>query len=203
ASRWRARPRGGRPDRRRGGGAGRGGGGGGPGGGGWGRPGGAAAAAAGARAARARAARRRVRAGGGAGRGLGRSRDGAEGAARPPARQPLGEDRGAVRADVCRGAGGRSVRALAVDGGNSKTDLALVSVAGELLALERGPASSPHHLGLNQSLDVIETLLVKAAGSTRDVAEAAELFLAGVDFPVEEQEAEAAAAERGWAARVR
>ena len=30
-----------------------------------------------------------------------------------------------------------------------------------------------------------------------------ELFLAGVDFPVEEREAEAAAAERGWAGRVR
>src|SRR4029077_12312087 len=96
----------------------------------------------------------------------------------------------------------RSV-ALAVDGGNSKTDLALVSVDGEVLALRRGPASSPHHLGLNRSLDVIERLVFDAAGASRDVAEVAELFLAGVDFPVQGREAEAAAAERGWAGRVR
>ena len=93
--------------------------------------------------------------------------------------------------------------ALAVDGGNSKTDLALVNVNGEVLALVRGPASSPHHLGLNRSLDVIEELVSRAAGASRNVAEVAELFLAGVDFPVEEQEAEAAARERGWARRVR
>ena len=93
--------------------------------------------------------------------------------------------------------------ALAVDGGNSKTDLALVGVDGEVIALRRGPASSPHHLGLDRSLDVIEELLEEAAGDARPAAALAELFLAGVDFPVEEREAEAAAADRGWADRVR
>jgi N-acetylglucosamine kinase-like BadF-type ATPase len=93
--------------------------------------------------------------------------------------------------------------ALAVDGGNSKTDLALVARDGELIALRRGPASSPHHLGLQESLDVIEGLLRQAAGTTEDVADVADLFLAGVDFPIEEQEAEAAVAERGWAGRAR
>ena len=37
---------------------------------------------------------------------------------------------------------------LAVDGGNSKTDLALVRADGTVLAYVRGPLSSPHHLGL-------------------------------------------------------
>jgi N-acetylglucosamine kinase-like BadF-type ATPase len=92
--------------------------------------------------------------------------------------------------------------ALAVDGGNSKTDVALVTTDGEVLALRRGEASSPHHLGLDRSLDLIEGLIDGAADGARPAAELAELFLAGVDFPVEEHEAEQAAARRGWAERV-
>ena len=91
---------------------------------------------------------------------------------------------------------------FAVDGGNSKTDLALVGTDGELLALRRGPASSPHHLGLNRSLDVIERLLHEAFGAGRSPVALGYLFLAGVDFPLEEQEAEAAAGARRWAERV-
>jgi N-acetylglucosamine kinase-like BadF-type ATPase len=49
---------------------------------------------------------------------------------------------------------------------------------------------------------VIEELVVQAAGASRGAAEVADLFLAGVDFPVEEREAEEAAAARGWAGRV-
>jgi N-acetylglucosamine kinase-like BadF-type ATPase len=96
-----------------------------------------------------------------------------------------------------------TVRGIAVDGGNSKTDLALVSADGELLAFRRGPASSPHHIGLNASLDVVEQLIFKATGGCRGVAQLAHLFLAGVDLPIEEREAEAAAASRGWADTVR
>ena len=95
-----------------------------------------------------------------------------------------------------------TTRAIAVDGGNSKTDLVLVSSHGELLALVRGPASSPHHIGLAGSMDVIDELVTDAAGSDRPAAALAHLFLAGVDLPVEEREAEAAAAGRGWTARV-
>ena len=43
---------------------------------------------------------------------------------------------------------------LAVDGGNSKTDLALVARDGSVLALVRGRLSSPHHLGLEGCLAV-------------------------------------------------
>jgi N-acetylglucosamine kinase-like BadF-type ATPase len=95
---------------------------------------------------------------------------------------------------------------LAVDGGNSKTDLALVSAEGESLALVRGPASSPQYLGAEGCVDVLDELLdigLRDARLPRNgpVAEVAKLLLAGVDFPSDEREVEAVASERGWAAR--
>jgi N-acetylglucosamine kinase-like BadF-type ATPase len=97
---------------------------------------------------------------------------------------------------------------IAVDGGNSKTDLALLRGDGELLALERGSMSSPQHLGIEGSLDVLERLLddaVRDAGLTRSgaVATVAQLLMAGVDFPTEEEEFRAAVAGRGWARETR
>jgi N-acetylglucosamine kinase-like BadF-type ATPase len=95
---------------------------------------------------------------------------------------------------------------LAVDGGNSKTDLALVEADGALLALARGPLSSPHHLGLGGSLEVLDGLLDEAAreaslGRNGFVAAVAQLLMAGVDFPAEEQELRDAVERRGWAGR--
>ena len=94
---------------------------------------------------------------------------------------------------------------LAVDGGNSKTDLALVRADGEVLALVRGPQSSPHHLGLDGCLAVVDGLLGDAASEAgldlRDgaIAQVGELLLAGVDFPAEEQALYDVASRRGWA----
>ena len=51
---------------------------------------------------------------------------------------------------------------LAVDGGNSKTDVALVNADGEVLALVRGALSSPQHLGVDGALAVVEGLLEEA-----------------------------------------
>ena len=94
---------------------------------------------------------------------------------------------------------------LAVDGGNSKTDLALVSEDGSALAL-RGPRSTPQYLGVDGFQRAEELLddALREAGLVRangPFAEIAELLLAGVDFRSDEEEMEAAAAERGWAAR--
>ena len=97
---------------------------------------------------------------------------------------------------------------LAVDGGNSKTDLALVRADGETLALVRGPQSSPHHLGIDGCVRVLEDLLAKAlhdAGLPNGrgpVADVAQLLLAGVDFPSEEAEVHAAVSERRLARKV-
>jgi N-acetylglucosamine kinase-like BadF-type ATPase len=93
---------------------------------------------------------------------------------------------------------------LAVDGGNAKTDLALVSGAGEVLALVRGPGSSPHEHGLEGALDRIEALLAEATSAVNGGTELAiaDLSMAGVDFPHEVARARARIEERGWARRV-
>jgi N-acetylglucosamine kinase-like BadF-type ATPase len=97
---------------------------------------------------------------------------------------------------------------LAVDGGNSKTDLALVRSDGALLAHVRGPLSSPHHLGLDACVDLLQGMLDEAVSVSKldrngaRVAEIAEIFLAGVDFPAEERELLEAVEARDWAARI-
>jgi N-acetylglucosamine kinase-like BadF-type ATPase len=98
--------------------------------------------------------------------------------------------------------------ALAVDGGNSKTDLALVRGDGAVLSVVRGSRSTPHRLGLDGSVDVLQDLLEAAAreaGLGLDggpVAERAEVLLAGADLPQEERALQEAIARRGWARRV-
>jgi N-acetylglucosamine kinase-like BadF-type ATPase len=89
---------------------------------------------------------------------------------------------------------------LAVDGGNAKTDVALVDRDGNVLALVRGPGSSPHEHGVDGALDRIEELVIEA-GADGPVAHA-ELLLAGVDFPAEVSTFQARAQQRGWADRV-
>jgi N-acetylglucosamine kinase-like BadF-type ATPase len=95
---------------------------------------------------------------------------------------------------------------LAVDGGNSKTDLALVRDDGELLAFERGPLSSPHHIGLHGCLDILERLYegaARAAGldpAARPLAGAGQVLLAGADLPEEEEELAEAMREHSFAA---
>jgi N-acetylglucosamine kinase-like BadF-type ATPase len=96
---------------------------------------------------------------------------------------------------------------LAVDGGNSKTDLALVRDDGSVLALVRGPLSSPHHVGVEGSLAVLDRLLREATaqaefGGQDPVADVGELLLAGVDFPGEEEAFREAVEQRGWARRI-
>jgi N-acetylglucosamine kinase-like BadF-type ATPase len=94
---------------------------------------------------------------------------------------------------------------LAVDGGNSKTDLALLGEDGALLAHVRGGLSSPHHLGLDGAVALLQELYDAAlarAGLTAPVIAAGRLLLAGLDFPTEEDELLAAASQRGWAQRI-
>lgn len=82
---------------------------------------------------------------------------------------------------------------LAVDGGNSKTDVALIDLRGSVLAAVRGPGSSPHMLGLDGSLEIVDALIGRACddaeirGDTRLIAEFGAWFMAGADLPVEER----------------
>jgi N-acetylglucosamine kinase-like BadF-type ATPase len=97
---------------------------------------------------------------------------------------------------------------LGIDGGNSKTDLALARADGAVLALVRGPQSSPHHLGVDGCLRVLDELLARAADEAGlpnghgPVADVAALLLAGVDFPAEEEEVRIAASSRRLASRI-
>ena len=97
--------------------------------------------------------------------------------------------------------------ALAVDGGNSKTDLALIGQDGALRALVRGPQSSPHQLGVEGAVEVLERLLADACAQGdvkmdgRPVAEVARFTLAGADLPEEEEELADALRQRRWAVR--
>ncbi len=90
---------------------------------------------------------------------------------------------------------------LAVDGGNSKTDVALLAEDGSLLAHARGPLSSPHHLGLDGCVDTLQALIDQVGLDGR--AGLAQIMLAGLDFPEEEQVAQAVFDTCGWAARTR
>jgi N-acetylglucosamine kinase-like BadF-type ATPase len=97
---------------------------------------------------------------------------------------------------------------LAVDGGNSKTDVALVDAGGGVLGAARGPGASHHHLGVPAAMEALEALVgaacadagVPAAG--RPLAEVGVWCLAGLDFPADDQAVGPAVAGRRWARRV-
>jgi N-acetylglucosamine kinase-like BadF-type ATPase len=93
---------------------------------------------------------------------------------------------------------------LAIDGGNSKTDVVLVTGSGHTLSHVRGPGSSPHHLGVEGAVDLLDDMVSKAAAQAgvserRPVSAIAQINLAGVDFPTEEEITSAAVERRGWA----
>lgn len=91
---------------------------------------------------------------------------------------------------------------LAIDGGNSKTDVVLADTTGAVLGYTRGPGSSPHDLGADGSAELLDELIGKAlatvAGEPPQV-ERAEIYLAGADLPIEVEQMTAAVGTRGWA----
>ena len=97
---------------------------------------------------------------------------------------------------------------LAVDGGNSKTDVALVGAAGDLLGAARGPGSSHHHLGVPAAMDTLEELVAAACddaglpGDGRPLAEVGAWCLAGLDLPADDRALGPAVAGRRWARQV-
>ncbi|WP_433356285.1 hypothetical protein ACQP25_19595 [Microtetraspora malaysiensis] len=78
------------------------------------------------------------------------------------------------------------VNVLAVDGGNSKTDVVLLNELGEILARGRGGPFVPQSEGVGPAVDVIESVVRQAAGFTGQ-ADHLVAFLAGADLPQEEQ----------------
>jgi len=64
---------------------------------------------------------------------------------------------------------------LAVDGGNSKTDIALVADDGRVLAFVRGPTSSHQAVGLERGMDQLVGLVSDAAA--RAGLDSAEIYI--------------------------
>jgi N-acetylglucosamine kinase-like BadF-type ATPase len=96
---------------------------------------------------------------------------------------------------------------LAVDGGNVKTDLAIVSARGELMSLVRGGRSSPHFVGIDGCVELLGGLLAQAFTSAgmdghRPRAAVAEIMVAGADLPEELTALRAAIEQAGWAQRL-
>jgi N-acetylglucosamine kinase-like BadF-type ATPase len=88
---------------------------------------------------------------------------------------------------VSPGPGGQAA-ILAVDGGNSKADVALLDRDGNLLAATRGPTISHQAVGLDVGMDRLAALAAEVAETAgRDnrtpVAEVGVFSLAGADYP--------------------
>jgi N-acetylglucosamine kinase-like BadF-type ATPase len=92
---------------------------------------------------------------------------------------------------------------LAIDGGGSKTDVALVARDGRVLATATGPGSNIDFIGRDQVASVLASLvreLATAAGLATDglVAAHTSACLAGADLPEEEAELGELIQAQGW-----
>jgi N-acetylglucosamine kinase-like BadF-type ATPase len=94
---------------------------------------------------------------------------------------------------------------LAVDGGNSKTDVVLVGFDGSVLGHARGPGSCHQTIGLPATLEVLARLVDQAAAeagldATGPVARCGSFYLAGADLPVEVSMLSERLRATGWTA---
>ncbi|MFK4110586.1 N-acetylglucosamine kinase [Streptomyces sp. NPDC002176] len=92
---------------------------------------------------------------------------------------------------------------LAVDAGNSKTDVAVVSASGEVLATARGGGFRPPAVGVDRAMDAL-AVPVERALKEAGVASVSHVSacLANADLPVEEERLAAAVTARAWGAAV-
>jgi N-acetylglucosamine kinase-like BadF-type ATPase len=100
---------------------------------------------------------------------------------------------------------GLTAAVLAIDGGNSKTDVALVAEDGTLLASVRGPGASHEDFGLGEALrrlgDTVRLAADQAGLPNRAVGPIARhtsACLAGADLPEEEAQLTEAIQKQGW-----
>jgi N-acetylglucosamine kinase-like BadF-type ATPase len=100
---------------------------------------------------------------------------------------------------------------LAIDGGNSKTDVALVAGDGTLLASARGPGINAHVTGVDQTVLILDAVVKQAAAQLDRrhrgdgvpsgwIAQHTVACLANADLPEEEVEHAAAVQAQGWSA---
>jgi N-acetylglucosamine kinase-like BadF-type ATPase len=87
---------------------------------------------------------------------------------------------------------------LAIDGGNSKTDVALIADDGTVLASVRGAGASHEDFGLEEAMRRLGEIVQIAAGRAGLVARHTSACLAGADLPEEEAMLTAAILRQGW-----
>ncbi|MGH8889962.1 MAG: N-acetylglucosamine kinase [Acidothermaceae bacterium] len=97
------------------------------------------------------------------------------------------------------------VAVLAIDGGNSKTDVALVAADGRLLGRSRGPGAPAPTVGLDNAIGLMRELTARAAADagiafdgSGPIARHTAAYLAGVDIPQEQTTMDAALQAQGW-----
>ncbi|MET8821100.1 N-acetylglucosamine kinase [Streptomyces rochei] len=92
---------------------------------------------------------------------------------------------------------------LAVDAGNSKTDVAVVAADGKVLATARGGAFRPPAVGVERAVDALADAVARAfAAAGADAVDHVSACLANADLPVEEERLAAALRARGWGTSV-
>ncbi|MEU6536446.1 BadF/BadG/BcrA/BcrD ATPase family protein [Streptomyces sp. NPDC047000] len=92
---------------------------------------------------------------------------------------------------------------LAVDAGNSKTDVAVVAGDGRVLATARGGGFRPPAVGVETAVDTLAEAVARACRTAGvHAVEQVSACLANADLPVEEEQLAAALTARGWGARV-
>jgi N-acetylglucosamine kinase-like BadF-type ATPase len=96
-----------------------------------------------------------------------------------------------------------TARVLAVDAGNSKTDVAVVAADGTVLATARGGGFRPPVVGVEAAVDAlaeaVDTAFAAAGVTSVDQVSAC---LANADFPVEEEQLAEALRARAWGTAV-
>ncbi|AWL88427.1 ATPase [Streptomyces griseus] len=100
---------------------------------------------------------------------------------------------------------GVSVSVVAIDAGNSKTDVALIGEDGTVLATARGGGFQPPVIGVEAAVDVLAGVLERAVAELPAppvLSGHVSACLANADLPVEEAELAAALESRGWGSSV-
>ncbi|GAA1354647.1 N-acetylglucosamine kinase [Streptomyces beijiangensis] len=98
---------------------------------------------------------------------------------------------------------GVTASVLAIDAGNSKTDVALIAADGTVLGTARGGGFQPASVGAGAAMDVVAEAVARAVGSAGSpYASHVSACLANADLPVEELELAAALLGRGWGSTV-
>ncbi|MFI9624767.1 N-acetylglucosamine kinase [Streptomyces sp. NPDC052042] len=96
---------------------------------------------------------------------------------------------------------GMNASVLAIDAGNSKTDVAVIGSDGTILSAARGGGFQPPVVGVESAVDALGTIIGRAlelSGVPSGGVAHVSACLANADLPVEEEQLAAALRARGW-----